>query len=577
MRMITFGSRTARRSAILLCAGLLLAGCGLFGGRGSVAAGVKYQAAGQYRAAYIEAKKVLQRDSTNGDAWLLLGQASLMLGNPKDALTDLQNAEANRVPEARWVVPMGRALLVTRQFEKLLKTLPADKAFAPEIRTEVLVLRGDAYLGLRQVDRARQSYTAALALNAKDPRALVGLAKLAEGAGNEAAAGRYVQQALAAAPESPQAWVAKGDLATRAGGYAEAESAYQKALDFKYPDWLPQERFFAQGRLADVQIRQNEFGKALANIETLEKMASDMPFPHYLHAVVLYKQGHLDDAISQLQQVLKVSPDNPPAQLLMGAVNYAQGNYGQAEMYLSNVLGVDAKDVSARKLLALAFYRAGNSQQALNTLRPAVAGNPSDAELLAVLQQAVAEGAGMPTASPGAGEPVAVAGSAANPLDAQFARAGQAIVSGNEPEAIQLLKDIPASNASTAMQQNEMLVMAYLRGNHPAEAVKTAADYVAKHPKDSAAHLFYGNALVAAGQRNKGRMEYIEAYKLDSKNLAALLSLGGLDSIDGHYQDAVGRYETVLGKDPRNAAAMTALGQLAARQGDKAQAIKWFK
>src|SRR3546814_11065054 len=95
------------------------------------------------------------------------------------------------------------------------------------------------------------------------------------------------------------------------------------------------------------------------------------PYPHYLHAVVLYKQGHFDDAISQLQQVLKSLPDNPQAQMLMGAVNYAQGNYGQTEMYLSNVMGTDPKNVEARKLLALTLYREGRSRQARDMLRPA--------------------------------------------------------------------------------------------------------------------------------------------------------------------------------------------------------------
>ena len=578
MRMIELEIRTVQRGLALLCI-LLLGGCGLFGGHGSLAAGVKYQADGQYRAAYIEAKKVLQRDSKNGDAWLLLGQASLMLGNPKDALIDLQNAGTNGVPEARWAVPTGRALLVTRQFDKLLATLSADKSFEPGVKAQVLVLRGDAYRGLQQSDQARQAYNAALALAPRDPRALVGLAKLAEIAGDQDTANRYVQQALAAAPENPQAWVAKGDLATRGGDSAGAESAYQKALDLKHPDWLPQERFYAQGRLADVQIRRNQFDKALANIEALEKMAPEMPYPHYLHAVALYKQGHLDDAVTQLQQVLKASPDNPPAQLLMGAVNYAQGNYGQAEMYLSNVLGVDAQNVPARKLLALAYYRAGNSQQALNTLRPALPGKQSDAELLAVLQRAAAEGAGMPkTAVPGTGNPAKASATApANPLDAQFARAGQEIVSGNESEAIRLLEEIPAHAAPDEMRRNGMLVMAYVRDKRPAEAVKTAADYVARNPDDSAAHLLYGTALVAAGKRVEAREQYTRAYKLDSNNLAALLSLGSLDSVEGHYQDAAGRYKTVLEKDPGNAAAMTALGQLAARQGDKAQAIKWYR
>ncbi|HEY8229199.1 MAG TPA: tetratricopeptide repeat protein, partial [Rhodanobacteraceae bacterium] len=239
--MIKLKTRAARRRFALLCVGLLLGGCGLTGRHGSLAAGNKYQASGQYRAAYIEAKKVLQREDKNGDAWLLLGQASLMLGNPKDALSELQNAQANGVPQARWAVPIGRALLVTQQYDKLLKTLPSDNGFEPATRARVDVLRGDAQRGLKQFDQAQHSYQVALKLQPKDPLALVGLAQVAAHAKDTAGAANYVQQALAAAPENPQAWVAKGDLAFDSHDFAAAATDYQKVLGFKNADWLPQE------------------------------------------------------------------------------------------------------------------------------------------------------------------------------------------------------------------------------------------------------------------------------------------------------------------------------------------------
>jgi cellulose synthase operon protein C len=570
MRLIELNTRIVRYGLALLCATLSLSGCGLTSGHGSVDAGIKHQANGEYRAAYIEAKKVLQRDSKNGEAWLLLGQASLMLGNPKDALSDLQNAGANGVPAERWAVPMGRALLATQQYDKLLATLTPDKSYDSTVKARVAVLRGDAYRGLRQFDQARQTYTAVLPADPKNPGALVGLAQLAAIANDPDSAGKYVQQALAAAPDNPQAWVTKGDLAFDSADFAGAEADYQKAMGFKNPDWLPQERFYALTRLANAQAQQNQFDKALANIQTLEKMSPQQPYLHYLHAVVLYRQGHLDAAISELQQVLQVSPDNARAQLLMGAVNYAQGNYGQAEMYLSNAMGMDQKNVDARKLLALTLYREGRSRQALDTLRPVAPGTPSDTELLALLERAATAGTG----SPGT---VAAATSASHPSDAQFARAGNALAGGNEVEAIRLLQEVPAGNASTEARRNSLLVMTYVREQRPAEAVKVAAAYASSNPRNSDAHLLYGTALVAAGQHAEARAQYSEALKLDPENLAALLSLGSLDSLEGHHEAAANRYAMVLKKDPRNAAALTALGQLAVLQGDKAEAAKRFR
>ena len=574
MHSIKLHTRIVRHVLAVLCISLLLTGCGLASRNGSVDTGLKYQAKGEYRAAYIEAKKVLQRDNKNGDAWLLLGQASLRLGNPKDALSDLESAKANNVAEERWAVPMGQALLATGQYDKLLKTLAADRPFEPKVKAHIAVLRGDAYRGLGQFDQARAAYEAALTADSKNPGALLGLAKLASIAHDTSAANNYVQQALAAAPDNPQALVAKADLAFESGDLSGAEATYQKVLDFKHADWLPQERFYALTRLANAQAQQNQLDKALANIQTLEKMSPQQPYPYYLHAVVLYKQGHLDDALAKLQQVLKLAPDNAQAQMLMGAVSYAQGNYAQTEMYLSNVLGIDQKNVDARKLLALTYYREGRSRSALDTLRPAVPGTPSDAELTALLQRAAASS---PGSSGSTAATTAVAAQPANPADARFANVNKAFASGNAGEAIAQLQKMPAGDEATEARRNSLLVMAYIRDKRPAEAAKAAAAYAAKNPQSSSAHLLYGTALIAAGERDKARAQYSEALKLDAKSVPTLMSLGSLDSLEGHYKDAAGRYEAVLKADPKNTAAMTALGQLAMVQGDKAGAIKWFK
>jgi len=578
MRLTKLNTVAIRHGLALFCISLLLSGCGLAKGRGNLDAGAKYQASGQYRAAYIEAKKVLQHDSKNGDAWLLLGQASLMLGDPQDALSSLQKAKDNGTPEARWAVPMGRALLITQQYDKLLNVVSSEKSLPPPVKASVEALKGDAYSALKQNDQARQAYKTALTLDPRNPRSLVGLATLAAIANDPVSSDQYIQQALAASPENPQAWVAKGNLAFDSRDFAGAESDYQKALGFKNPDWTPQEHFYALIRLTNAQVQQNQLDKALASIQTLENM-TQQPYPHYLHAVVLYKQGHFDGAISQLQQVLKASPDNPQAQMLTGAVNYAQGNYGQAEMYLSNVMGTDPKNVEARKLLALTLYREGRSRQALDTLRPAVPGTPSDTELLALLQRSAVEGAPgtVAAASAGAVRPGAPATGEIRPFDAQFVQAGKALGSGNASEAIRVLQKIPAGDAASEARRMPMLAMAYIRENHPDEAVKTGAEYVRKNPQNSVAHMLYGTTLVAAGKRAEARAQYSEAYRLNPKNVEALLSLGSLDSLEGHYKDAVGRYETVLEQDPQNAPAMTALGRLATLQNDKAQAVKWFR
>src|SRR6185437_7709895 len=109
-----------------------------------------------------------------------LGESSLMLGNPKDALNELDKARANGVAKSRWVVPTGEALLGRHQFDKLVAIAAPDGSLDAKLQARVDVLRGDAQRGLNQLDQARQSYEAALKQESGNPLALVGLPGLDE-------------------------------------------------------------------------------------------------------------------------------------------------------------------------------------------------------------------------------------------------------------------------------------------------------------------------------------------------------------------------------------------------------------
>ena len=545
-----------------------LGGCGQAGNQSNLAVGETYEANGQYRAAYIEAKKVLQHDARNGKAWLLLGRASLRLGNPLDAFNDLQEAKNNGIPESQWAIPMGNALLVMQKYADLLKTISPANITSLEDRANVLALRGDAYRDLKQSDSAKQSYQSAIALDANNPNALVGLARLAAAENDLDAANNYAKQALISAPHDARIWIVKGDLAFDAQDYSTAEADYDIAMRPESRDLLPQYKFYALARLADSQVQQGDLEKALIAIHELQEMAPEQPYPHYLHALIDYQQNHFSDATSQLQQVLKVAPDNEPAQVLMGAVSYAQGNFSQTQMYLSNVLGINPQNSTARKLLAITLYREGQSKQALSVLRPIVPGHLSDAELLALIQNETAE------VSPQTGHTIS---NQSNLLNSQLTVASKAIAAGNEEEAIHLLQEFPAGNRSLESNRYSMMVMAYVREKRADEAVRVAAEYVHKDPEDSAAYLLYGTALMIAGNRAQARAEYTKAQQLDPNNLAALMSLGSLDVIEARYGDATNRYKMVLKADPDNASAMNALGRVAALQGHKVQAVNWFK
>lgn len=566
-RLITASLRAA---AVIMM--VLLGACGAKGGNDNRGAAGNNLAAGHYRAAYIEAKKILQRDGKNAPAWLLLGKATLMLGDPKQAVSDLQHADSNGVPFEQWAVPMARALLAMHQYDKLIKTVKPDDTLPGKTKVQVLVLRGDALLRLGTVAAAKRAYEDALGENPSSASALAGLANAAVAEHDLDSAGNYAKKALALTPDDPTAWMAKGNVAYAAGDFAAAEKAYDKAVNLKGEHVLPQDRYDMIARLADTQIQQNKLVPALAHIHTLEKMSPTQPYGHYLHAAADFKKGQWDDAISELQQVLKVVPDNEPAQLLMGAVNFAKNNLAQAEMYLSNVIGSDPKNAAARHLLALTLYKEGDSQQAVDVLR---AGNgsqhQSDARLLADLRAEAAEGTRF------FGSEMTPQSTAAQPVQAELGHAAKVVSSGNLEEAIRLLRTMPKGTGSQEFDRNRLLAAAYLRSGREREAEKLIEGYSHSHPKLVAGHVLYGMVLVAGHKYHAARREFVEANRLEPRNVVSLISLGTLDSLQSRFDDAQGRFEAALKIDPHNALALVGLGELATTQGKTEQAIQYLR
>lgn len=565
-----FGSY--RFLAVLLCVALLSA-CGVNGAHGSVSAGNQYLAHGKYRAAYIEAKKALQKNEANGKAWLLLAKASLMLGNPNDALSDLGNAQSNGVSQSQLAVPMARALLVTRHYHKLIKSIKLSQKMSGKQKVAVLAARGEAMLALGLTAPAQYTYQSAVQLAPNDAQPLVGLARVALADHDVDTARQYLKKAQTLAPHDPQIWATKGDAALTAGNLATAEADYTKAISQKHGNLLPQEQYSLIAKLAETELRQNELKSALKHIQTLEKMGPGEPYGHYLHAAVDFKQGKMEDAVSQLQQVLKVMPNSVPAQLLMGAVNYAQNNLAQADMYLSNVLGEAPDNTAARNLLGLTLYREGESHQALKVLRPLMGKNGSSAKMLAMLQQEAGQGARLfkPSSSGTRNGPAG-----ANTFESEFGRANEAMAKGQVGQAIRVLKAMPKGTPSQEYARTRMMVLAYLRNGQRNQARKLAAGYAQSHEKQSDAHLLYGSVLMSEGKFEQAKTQFLRGYKLDSKNIAALLSLGAVDGLAGHDKSARKRYQTVLRLQPKNVQALAALGELSEKEGHKRTAARYF-
>lgn len=533
------------------------------------------EARGQYRSAMILLKNMLQDHPDNGRGWLLLGRASLHLGNPVDAESELRNAEKHGVSKAELALPLARTLLIMGKPDDLLKEIQPDLASDVDARAQLLSLRGEAYLATNKAPEAEKSFNAALQASPRLTEAFVGLAKVALSREDRAGAEKQLKAAWDVRPNDPRAWMLQGQMEFSQEKFSEAESDFQRALEPEDPSILPQMRFMAQAKMAEAQIRQKNYQEALKNIEALNKIAPDQPYANYLRALVAYHLKDYKTAVTHLQQTLRVEPNNLPAQLLSGAVDYALGRYGQADMHLSSVIGADSSNTNARKLLALTLYKEGQPDQAVDILRPIAGDKYTDDQLLAMVTRIGSKPpmvdqlrAGQPDAQTGA--PPQTTGDQA----LQFAR--QYLVAGQAQQAIDLLEKTPPSGDGSYGRER-LIIVAYLREGSQEKALAEAHELVHAHPDEAQPHLLLGDTLIATGDHKEAKEEFEQALELAPDNEAVLMSLGLLATEMHKYEDANRQFHKILAQQPESATAMMGLAHVADLQGHDDEALEWVE
>jgi putative PEP-CTERM system TPR-repeat lipoprotein len=522
---------------------------------------------GQYRTALIQMKGLLKDHPDNGAAWLVLGRASLHMGSPEDAVTELGKAKKHGVPPGIVAVPLARALLVEGKSEKLLTTIkPADVRNTSN-KVKLYIYRGNAYLASDKPGQAEKSYHAALRLDPDAADASVGLAKVDIARHKTSRAASRLEEIKQAHPDNPRAWLLTARMQMANKQYAKAKKSLKHALADKNGDLLPQERFMARASMAESDIRRNELKSARKTLEHLNKQAPNEPYANYLRALVAYKLKKYKVAESHLQNVLHVAPQSESAQLLLGAVGYAEGRYGQAQMHLSSVIGRDPHNKKARKILALTLYKAGQTDQAIQVMRPAIGKHYSKARLLAMLSAAANDP--MSSGHYGGPEPK-------NETERlKFAR--QALMAGKPRSAVSLLQNAPRpeKGGKADYKHARLFIIALLRQGDTDKAIAKSRALIKAHPDDAEPRVLLGGSLVVAGKADKAKAQFNKALEADPHNLLARMSLARLAFSAHHYKTAADDYHAVLKSHPKYARSIVGLARTEDARGhqDKALAL----
>lgn len=523
----------------------------------------QYQQKGEIKAAMIELKNAVANSPENGEARLALGALHVSAGDYVSAEKELRKALSLGIDKKRVLPPLGRALEQEGKFKELLDIIPADTAAGS---AELLTLRGSAYLGLNDADKAKEAFGQAAQLQPDNGDVLIGMSRLALFQKDMIAAQTLADQAVTKDPKNADAWMFKGSLARGEGKMPEALAAFTQASVIK-PD---HRTAFIEKALVEINLRK--FDEAKADLDAARKLTPGSLQLAYTQGLLDFTKGQNAAALESMQKVLKSAPDHLPSMLLAGAIELKMGSYLQAEQHLGKYVKAVPDNTYARKLLAQAQLQTAPSE-ALATLAPALKTPSDDPQLLALAGETYLRNKDYGNATTYFEKATALAPKVAalhTSLGLSRMRQGDQTKGLSELELAASL-DTESPKAGIALVQAEMSM------KHFDKALAAAQALAKQQPDNAQVQALLGTVYASRNEQANARASLEKALAIDPLFFPAAANLAQMDLNDKKPADAEARFTTILKKDPKNIGAMTALAELADLQGQPDKATTWFE
>jgi putative PEP-CTERM system TPR-repeat lipoprotein len=521
---------------------------------------------GDGNAAIIQLKNSLQADPGNIAARKILGEIYLRVGNGPSAEKEFNTAIRRGATGLDLKILLARSMLLQGKNKEALEQLSGELT-DPKLQADALIVRGQAYLGLREFDNARTALMEADKLKPEDVRAKIGLAQSYVSQGKIKEGETEVDEALKRKPDSVEALVLKGELRRLNKDLEGAVTQFDSAVKVNDKNLLAR-----LGRAAAL-IDLGRDDQAQADLDAVFRRVPKHPLASYLQALTLSKKKDYVGAQETLQQAGQFLDNHMPSVFLRGAINYALNQYEQAvanlERYVEAVPGNDR----ARKLLGATLVRKREPARAIEVLQPLVNDQTKDPQLLTLLGSAY-----MQTGKFNEGTEFFNRASEAAPdvASIKMQQALGSLAQGQADNAVgQLEKAINLD--PNARQASVLLALVKLRQREFDGALEAAQHLQKQMPDNPLAENLIGAAYLGKGDRAKARQTFEAALAKRADFHPARMNLAQLDLQEKKPDEAKKQFQTIIEKDPKHLGAMLAMANLAAQDKDSTAVVSWLK
>jgi len=527
--------------------------------------------------AIIYLKNTLQQDPQHMPARVLMAEILIAQGNGAAAEVELNRARSGHVDNTRLTVLFAKSYLLQSQFNKVLNLTKAGKR-SDAIESELLLLKGQAYIGKKQYSLADNAFVAALLLTPKSQFALLGRAQVALQKSHVNKALAYIEQALTSIKPFINGWIVKSKILHRLGDTEGAILAIDKALE------INSAHFSARLTKAMLHIEQQEYLLALPHVDYILDEIPNEPRAGYLKAIINVNiadnEEDTADGNKKLIEVIatlaavppEVMKNTPDYYYLAGLTNFQFGNLNDAHRYLTKYLSYFAFDINSVRMIATIDIQQGDLNSARHLLTKTNVAYPDDPNILTLLGLTYLQ-LGNNTKAQFYFEKVV--NSYPNSSVGVTNLARSKMQSGDYKSAIEALSAIK-DNEVNGVQIKLLLIDSYQSTKKYELAIDIAKMLAEQFPQDSFFQQRLGTLYGLNGDLKQARVAFEQALLLDDANILAMVHLARMDNISGEFDKALSFLQAKLAIFDKNVLLMTEVSDSYLFKKDIENALIWI-
>ncbi len=455
------------------------------------------RALAEYQRGLSIAPKNLDTKKRIEDLYLSTGQTQLAAELDRQLGKEAPKDVTIRIDHGRLLMAQGKIPDAISNLQKVV----ADAADSAQANYFLAM----AYLQNDNPAQAHSALLEALKVSPDLPVALQALSRLSLAQGDSSNAVHYAQELVDKFPADQTYRQLLAEALARRGQIRQAEEQFLVAKQLTPKD--PNVRL----GLAQIYSAERKWPEAQTEFETILELD-----PHNTTALgqladVLTARNQSSQASSLVQQYVSANPNDANGHVVLGALDSASKNYGAAQREFERSIELDPNNVQAYLRLGQTYEVQGQTDLAIQRYQKALDLQPKLAPLATMIGNLYLNKKDWGMARKYYAQALeadpnfAVANANMAWVDVQQGK-NLDVALGRAQRAKSLMPDVPSVSDTLAW-------VMYQKGNYAA-AVPLFQECVQKSPDSSQFHYHLGLALIATGQKAKGREQLESALRL---------------------------------------------------------------